>query len=383
MTQESSARNGTYTGNFGYDSAGNPTTFKGTAQAFNANNQQTSNGTFVYDGNGNPTTYRGSAFTFDPESRATGVGTTWTAGYRADGLRGWKNVNGTKTYYLYDDGEPVVELDASGTVQAVNVFAPDGLVARKQGGTWTQYTFDQQGNVAQRLNAAQAVTSSSIYDAYGTEANAVGTPNDVFGYNARSGYLFDRETGLYLCQHRYYDPGTGRWVNRDPVGYRGGINSYSYGGQRAVNVVDPSGFQFVFPTNPGGLPPGTVFDPTHGIDPGACQHPNGPVPPEGPPWYGRYILPGGQKIDFHPEAPKNKEGLGDHWHVVGKDDPKHYKPGQSPKEPIELPGSPEGEVGAGESPGGEGPEGAPTPLEGGAGDGFIEIPEIPIIEFPL
>ena len=190
-----------YSGSFAYDGAGNPTTFKGTSQGFNANNQQTSNGTFVYDGNGNPTTYRGSGFTFDPENRATAIGSTWTAGYRADGLRGWKSVSGTKTYYLYDQGEPVVELNSAGSVQATNVFAPDGLAARQQSGTWTQYTFDQQGNVAQRLNASQVVTSSSTYDAYGVESSS-GTPTDVFGYNARWGYLLDRETGLYLCQHR-------------------------------------------------------------------------------------------------------------------------------------------------------------------------------------
>ena len=232
-----------YSGSFAYDSAGNPTTFKGTSQGFNGNNQQTSNGTFVYDGNGNPTTYRGSGFTFDPENRATAIGATWTAGYRADGLRGWKSVSGTKTYYLYDQGEPVVELNAAGSVQATNVLAPDGLVARQQSGTWTQYTFDQQGNVAQRLNASQVVTSSSTYDAYGIESSS-GTPNDVFGYNARWGYLLDRETGLYLCQHRYYDPGTGRWVNRDPIGVGGGINIYAYAGGSPNFRTDSSGYGF-------------------------------------------------------------------------------------------------------------------------------------------
>jgi RHS repeat-associated protein len=125
-------------------------------------------------------------------------------------------------------------------VTAVNVFAPDGLVARQQGGAWTQYTFDQQGNVAQRLDAGQNVLSSSIYDAYGME-NTTGAASDTFGYNARAGYILDRETGLYLCQHRYYDPAGGRWLNRDPIGFAGGANVYAYCQNRPNLCCDPSG----------------------------------------------------------------------------------------------------------------------------------------------
>jgi hypothetical protein len=40
-----------------------------------------------------------------------------------------------------------VERDADGIVKAINVFAPDGLVARWNGLAWTQYQFDQQGSV--------------------------------------------------------------------------------------------------------------------------------------------------------------------------------------------------------------------------------------------
>ena len=49
---------------------------------------------------------------YDPEARATTLGGL-TAGYRADGLRAWKSYLGTNTYYLYDWGTPVVEMDAS------------------------------------------------------------------------------------------------------------------------------------------------------------------------------------------------------------------------------------------------------------------------------
>lgn len=239
LLQEQSQKSGGYTDGFGYDAAGNSTTFKGASQSFNSDNELTGTG-MVFDGNGDPSTYKGTAFTFDPSNRVSTIGSTWSAGYQADGLRGWKSVGGTKTYFLYDRGEPVTELDSSGNVTAINVFANDGLVARKQGSTWTYYTFDQQGSVAQRLNSSQAIQSSSTYTAHGLEASS-GTPADTFGYNAQWGYYLDRETGLYLCRYRYYDAAGGRFVNRDPSGFRGGINLYAYTNSSVVGHADPTG----------------------------------------------------------------------------------------------------------------------------------------------
>ncbi|HWA84172.1 MAG TPA: RHS repeat-associated core domain-containing protein, partial [Fimbriimonadaceae bacterium] len=213
-------------------------------QSFNSDNQQTGTG-FAYDGNGSPTTYKGTTLTFDPENHLTGIGASWSATYRADGLRASKTASGTTTYYLYDGGEPVCEFNSSGTLIAYNVFAPDGLVARRKVAvpTWTEYTFDSQGSVAQRLDASQNIITSSYYDAYGVE-NTTGTPTDQFGYNGQSGYYLDRETGLYLCQNRYFDPAGGRWVTRDPIGYAGGINVYGYCGSGPVGASDRSGHGF-------------------------------------------------------------------------------------------------------------------------------------------
>src|ERR1051325_412655 len=116
-----STRNGGFTDNFNYDSAGNPTSFKGVTKSYNANNQQTGTG-FTYDGNGNPTTYGGLTLTFDPENRMTSYSNSFTAGYSGDGLRAWKENSSGRRYFLFDGIIPVVELDSSGAAVATNTF---------------------------------------------------------------------------------------------------------------------------------------------------------------------------------------------------------------------------------------------------------------------
>jgi RHS repeat-associated protein len=51
------------------------------------------------------------------------------------------------------------------------------------------------------------------------------------------GNYTDPETGLLCLGQRYYDPGTGRFLNRDPIGYAGGINLYGYAGDNPINDV--------------------------------------------------------------------------------------------------------------------------------------------------
>ena len=156
-------------------------------------------------------------------------------------MRASKTVGSATTYFLYDGGEPIVEMNSSGTVTAFNVYAPDGLVSRTAGSTTTEYVFDQQGNVADRTDTSGTVQSVTQYDGWGIEQAISGTPSDPFGYNAQSGYYLDRETGLYLCQHRFYDPANGRWLNRDPIGYGGGTNLYGYCAGGPIGTADYSG----------------------------------------------------------------------------------------------------------------------------------------------
>ena len=42
---------------------------------------------------------------------------------------------------------------------------------------------------------------------------------------------------------RWYQPDIGRFIQRDPLGVRGGLNVYAYGANRPPGVADPTGLQ--------------------------------------------------------------------------------------------------------------------------------------------
>lgn len=54
------------------------------------------------------------------------------------------------------------------------------------------------------------------------------------------GQYWDEETGLHYNRHRYYDPFSGRYVSRDPIGLDGGNNIYQYA-PNPSQWVDPLG----------------------------------------------------------------------------------------------------------------------------------------------
>jgi RHS repeat-associated protein len=63
-----------------------------------------------------------------------------------------------------------------------------------------------------------------------------------FGFSTK---YTDRETGLLYYGYRHYDPLTGRWPSRDPIGERGGINVYGFVGNDGVDKWDLLGLRDV------------------------------------------------------------------------------------------------------------------------------------------
>lgn len=48
-------------------------------------------------------------------------------------------------------------------------------------------------------------------------------------------------SGVYMVRNRVYDPGMGRWLERDPIVYWGGQNLLAYVGGHATMKIDPTG----------------------------------------------------------------------------------------------------------------------------------------------
>ncbi|MCC7495825.1 MAG: RHS repeat-associated core domain-containing protein, partial [Fimbriimonadaceae bacterium] len=253
LTLEDSTRDGGYDFGNVFDSAGNATTFRDATQTFNANNQLTGPGTYVYDGNGNPTTFGGTTLTWDVENRMTAHGTALEAAYRGDGLRAWKE-GATRTYFVYDGINVVCELDAVGDLLAASTFGAAGLLSRGD----VQYQFDPLGDAVHLLDATGDVTANRLFDAWGNElTNGDFNPR---GYRAKYGYYTDEETGLVALAYRYYEPGVGRFLNRDPIGYEGGVNVYGYAGNTCVHGRDSLGLLLWLPDQTWGPLPSTLDD---------------------------------------------------------------------------------------------------------------------------
>lgn len=91
------------------------------------------------------------------------------------------------------------------------------------------------------------------YDTFGNVIGNTGTTDiQPFGF---AGGLYDRDLKLVRFGARDYDPETGRWTAKDPIGFAGGdTNLYGYTLSDPVNIVDLNGLDPYYVSRPLDLP---------------------------------------------------------------------------------------------------------------------------------
>ena len=100
--------------------------------------------------------------------------------------------------------------------------------------------YDHNGNIVRYVSEAGTTSASYTYDPYGTVVEAEGPLADVFSFGFSTKY-HDRETGLVAYQQRFYHPPNGRWLNRDPIEERGGVNLYAFCENNPIYEIDSLG----------------------------------------------------------------------------------------------------------------------------------------------
>lgn len=114
--------------------------------------------------------------------------------------------------------------------------------ATAQAQTVIYYHTDALGSPVATTDASGNVIERSEYEPYGRLLNRPLT--DGPGY---TGHVSDAATGLSYMQQRYYDPGIGRFLSRDPVTANANtganFNSYWYANNNPYRFTDPDGRQ--------------------------------------------------------------------------------------------------------------------------------------------
>lgn len=211
----------------------------------------------TYDGAGNLTGDGTISYTYGANGRmetSTAAGVTTRYRYNGRGERVVKASSAGTTYYIYDEqGHLLGEYDAAGVPLQETVYLGDMPVAVIKRGASGPAIYNvyadhlQAPRVLTRASDHQIVWRWDNADAFGLtppDENPAGLGK--FSYNLRfPGQVFYKETNNHYNYFRDYDPQTGRYIESDPIGLLGGINTYVYVNNNPLLYVDPNGEQLV------------------------------------------------------------------------------------------------------------------------------------------
>ncbi len=242
---------------YSYDKTGNITTKDSITYTINAVDEVTalSDGTtFTYDANGNRTQKtKGSdtwAYIYDYADRLTRIEKNQTTRgeyvYDGDGKRIQATENSVTTTSIYTGLDILYEENTTGT--ATYIYGPKGRIAKRtminQETNIYYYHTDQLGSTRLVTDSNRNIVTAATYHPYGETYVEEGEEED-YSFTGKQ----KDSTGLYYFMGRYYDPGVGRFLTRDPkLGYIDRpqtLNRYIYCLNNPLKFVDPDGRECV------------------------------------------------------------------------------------------------------------------------------------------
>lgn len=229
---------------------------------YDSNNRLISYGNYAYsyDANGNMTgktdiiTSETSQYTYDYNNRLTRIdypdGTYSAYGYDSFGNRIKKDLNGTVLWFVYDLvkmlPDMIAEYDVSGALVASYTHGPgiDDVVSMRRSGNSYFYFKDDLDSITSIIDNSESLVNNYEYGVFGNVITKIESVVNQYGYTGR---IMDSESGLMYYRTRYYSPIIGRFITADPIGFMGGINSYSYVVNNPTNLTDPLGLNPLSP----------------------------------------------------------------------------------------------------------------------------------------
>ncbi len=166
--------------------------------------------------------------------------------YNAEGQRVAKSVGGQTNHFVYARGGQLLGVYNGATGAAIEeiVYLGSVPVATMRGGVRYFIHTDHLGTPRLVTNPSGTVVWRWDSDPFG-EATPNQDPDGdggAFVLNLRfPGQYFDAETGRHYNYFRDYDSTLGRYVQSDPIGLAGGLNTYLYANGDPIRYSDPNG----------------------------------------------------------------------------------------------------------------------------------------------
>ncbi len=150
-----------------------------------------------------------------------------------------------ETRFVYNErGQLIGEYNATGNVKQEIIYLGNQPVGVMMNNVVNYIHTDHLGTPRIITDTNNTTIWSWHSDPFGKTAANEDPDGDgnKFTFNLRfAGQYYDAETGLHYNYFRDYDPSTGRYVQSDPIGLDGGLNTYGYVGGNPLSYTDQLG----------------------------------------------------------------------------------------------------------------------------------------------